>query len=174
MSVRSFFIPAVAASVLAAALQVPAAHVGVVMLLFEQTRPHTPQFDVLMLVLISQPLASIASQLPNDGLHEPMAHVPVAQVSLAFAREQTVPHDPQLVREVSDASQPFASVASQFPYVGLQAEIAHEPVEHVAEAFARAQLVMHAPQCASVVSACSQPVAVLPSQSPKPGLQVVA
>lgn len=99
-----------------------------------------------------------------------MAQEPVPQVAVAFAREQAVPQLPQLVSEVSATSQPFGSRASQLPKPGVQTEMAHEPVPHVAVAFAREQAVPQLVQLVSEVSAVSQPLGPLPSQFPKPAL----
>ena len=44
-----------------------------------------------------------------------MAQVPEEQVALALARLQLEPHDPQLVSEVSEVSQPSARLPLQSP-----------------------------------------------------------
>jgi hypothetical protein len=60
--------------------------------------PHMPQCDVLVLVLVSQPFASIPSQLPKPVLHIEIVHV--------------TPHAPQFVVVRMLVSQPDI-VASQ-------------------------------------------------------------
>lgn len=136
-----------------------------------QTVPQVAQ-SASVLSGVSQPLAAVASQLPQSELQAPSAQVPVAHVAAALAREHAVPHVAQLVSDVSEVSQPFASVASQLPKPTSHDESAQVPVAQVSPAFARAQLAPHAPQFVSEVSGASQPFASFPSQFPKPGLQV--
>jgi hypothetical protein len=73
---------------------------------------------------------------------------------------------------VNVCSQPFGLLPSQLPQPELHEEIAHEPVEHVAVACAREHAVPHEPQWVSVFKFCSQPLLALPSQFPKPELQL--
>jgi hypothetical protein len=122
----------------------------------------------------SQPSASLLLQLPKPALQAAIAQVPVPHAAVAFAREHTTPQVPQFNVVVSAVSQPLASVESQLSKPALQAWMAHEPVEQVAAAFVLVQAVAHAPQCASEVRLCSQPLAEFPSQSPSPGVQSVA
>jgi hypothetical protein len=133
----------------------------------EHVAPQLPQF-VSEVSAVSHPLPSTPSQLPQFGLHEAIAHDPVAQVALAFGRAQAVPQLPQLVVVLSVASQPLASFPSQLPKPLLHDAIAHDPVAQVALAFARAHAVPHAPQSVRVLSWVSQPLAGFPSQSPHP------
>jgi hypothetical protein len=53
----------------------------------------------------------------------------------------------------------------------LQEAIWHIPLEQVAVALAREQVVPQAPQFESVLSGVSQPLLSLPSQLPQPTLQ---
>jgi hypothetical protein len=46
--------------------------------------PQLPQLAVLVLRLVSQPLAALLSQLPYPVVHAPMPHVPIVQVAPAF------------------------------------------------------------------------------------------
>jgi hypothetical protein len=71
-----------------------------------------PQCDVLVLVLVSQPFASIPSQLPKPVLHIEIVHVPVEQVAVAFDLVHVTPHAPQFVVVRMLVSQPDI-VASQ-------------------------------------------------------------
>jgi hypothetical protein len=63
-------------------------------------------------------------------------------------------------------SQPLSSLPSQSSYPALHIAIWQVPVEQVAVAFARQHVAPHAPQWLSVLSACSHPLAELPSQLP--------
>jgi len=95
------------------AMHVPVVHVSPEPAM-SQTVPHVAQL-ARVFSGVSQPFAGIVSQLPQSELQAPSVHVPVAQLAIAFAREQLVPQVAQLVSVVSDVSQPFASVASQLP-----------------------------------------------------------
>ena len=70
-------------------------------------------------------------------------------------------------------SHPFALLLSQLAKPALQAPMTHVPLAHDSAAFAKSHVTPHPPQCESVVSDCSQPFALLPSQLPKPLLHVV-
>jgi hypothetical protein len=76
--------------------------------------PHAPQ-SVVVASDVSQPVASLPSQLPKPAVHAPMAQVPVAQVALANARPQLDPQPPQLTSVVSGVSQPLPGTRSQSP-----------------------------------------------------------
>lgn len=140
---------------------------------YEPTRVAVPHAFGEARWLSSQPLTVFESQSSNPELQLWMAHEPVPQVAVALAREQVVPQLPQCARVVSVCSQPFVPFPSQLPQPELQLWMAQEPVLQVALAFAREQLVPHAPQWVSVVRVCSQPLVVFPSQSPQPALQVL-
>ena len=92
--------------------QAPKAQLGVPWLLL-QACPQPPQFPGVVLVLISQPLTGLPSQLPYPELHVVSWQVPEAHVSEALARSQGVPHVPQLVVVLSGASQPLLGLPSQ-------------------------------------------------------------
>ena len=82
-------------------------------------------------------------------------------------------HAPQCVRSVAVfTSQPFAALLSHFAKPAFHVPIAHTPpAPHVAPAFANAQVRPQAPQFVTLLSATSQPLAALPSQSAKPAAQ---
>jgi len=83
-----------------------------------------------------------------------------------LAREHLVPHAPQFMSVLSGVSQPLLSTPSQLPQPLLQEAIWHVPVEQVAVALVREQVVPQAPQFVSVLSCVSQPSARLMLQSP--------
>ena len=96
-----------------ATAQVPVAQL-VVALGRVQDTPHTAQF-VVVRRLVSQPSPVTPLQLPNPTVQEEIVHVPEPQVVVAFGRLQLAPHDPQLVSEVSEVSQPSARLPLQSP-----------------------------------------------------------
>ncbi|MEZ4405194.1 MAG: hypothetical protein R3A52_01705 [Polyangiales bacterium] len=98
-------------------------------------------------------------------------HAPDTQLK---PEAQTRLHVPQLVGAVSAASQPLASTPSQLAKPAAQAPSAQVPVAHDAVALAREQTAPQPPQLLAVLSAASQPLAALPSQSPKPAGHVGA
>jgi hypothetical protein len=142
--------------------QLPVLQVAVA-LVRPQVPPQTPQF-VRVFRRVSQPLPSRPSQLPQPASHERIWQLPLPQVAVAFAREQVVPHAPQLVSVVVDVSQPLLSMPSQLAKPVLQLAIPQTPVSQVAAAFAREQLVPHAPQLLSVRVEVSQPFVAFASQ----------
>jgi hypothetical protein len=76
---------------------------------------------------------------------------------------------------VTFVSQPFAGSPSQLPKPAAQAATSQAPCEQVAVALARAQAVPQAPQRVTVVSRfTSHPLERVPSQLPKPRVQVIA
>jgi hypothetical protein len=97
--------------------------------------------------------------------------VPVAQVGVPLITVHAMPHVPQFVSVLSGASQPLLATPSQLPKPALQLAIAQVPVPQVEVAFARLHATPQPPQFVSVFSAVSQPLAVTPSQLPKPALQ---
>jgi hypothetical protein len=80
-----------------------------------QGTPHEPQLESDVSD-VSQPSESPPPQLPHPPLHVVMTHVPVAQLSPALASSHVRPHEPQLVSEVSDVSQPSAQPPVQLPH----------------------------------------------------------
>ena len=75
--------------------------------------PQPPQFWTSVFVEISQPSPFVLLQSAKPDEHATMLQLPLAQVSLAFARLQTLPQPPQFERldEIS-VSQPYAAVQS--------------------------------------------------------------
>jgi hypothetical protein len=109
---------------------------------------HAPQCAAVLVVLVSQPLDALLSQLPRPTLQAPTPHAPPAQVCIAtFERLQTAPHPPQFAGSTWVlTSQPFTALLSQFAKPALH-EIPHALDAQVAAAFVRAgQTVLHAPQ----------------------------
>jgi hypothetical protein len=150
----------------------PATHAGVPFGI-AQRLPHAPQFNTLLLKSVSQPLAALMSQLPKPAVHIPTAHAPITHVAVALGTAHARPHAPQLATVSSALSQPFAAFMSQLPKPAAQPKNAHVPPLHAVTAFGRAQLVPHAPQLATVLSALSQPFAAFMSQLPKLAAQVI-
>ena len=153
--------------------QLPALHEGVP---FEPLHalPHDPQFDALVLVFTSQPLAALMSQSAKPALHA-MAHTLFEQEGVPFELLQIVPQEPQFTALVLVfTSQPFAALMSQLAKPALHA-MAHVPLEHEGVPFVPLQTVPQAPQwVAFVFLFTSQPVCALLSQSAKPALQAMA
>jgi hypothetical protein len=133
----------------------------------------TPQAPQLAFVVsgVSQPVAAIASQSAKPALQLATSHTPAAHVGVASARTQAAPQLAQFVSVVSVDSQPFDSLRSQLPKVGLQAPRAQVPLAHDAAPLGLEHAVPQPPQFASVVSGVSQPFDATRSQSPKPASQ---
>lgn len=115
----------------------------------------------------SHPSVVLPLQLPNKYAQVPITQLPAGQVGVAFAYEQTVVQVPQWLTSVlMFCSQPLEASASQLPKPGLQASL-HAPAEHVdAGALVKPQTLPHVLQLLVVLSATSQPSAVLPLQLP--------
>ncbi len=137
-----------------------------------QDRPHSPQCSLVTVVSVSQPLAAFPSQLPKPALHIPIVQTPAGQLAAAPGNAQPVPHPPQFVTVSSGVSQPLAMFPSQLPKPVLHIPNVHTPAGQVALARVNAQVVPQPLQFVVVLSAVSQPLVVLPSQFPKPVLQV--
>jgi hypothetical protein len=133
--------------------------------------PQLPQFTFVVSGA-SHPLATTPSQLPKPALQLAMAHVPDPHVAVAFVSgPHPTPHEPQLVAVFSGVSQ-SCPVPEQWPKPGLQLATAQVPLPHVAVPFMVVHALPHAPQLTFVFSGDSQPLLGLPSQSPKPALQL--
>jgi hypothetical protein len=92
---------------------------------------------------------------------------PDAHVEVAFGRLQEPPHTPQLVLVFSSVSHPVLSSPSQSPRPEAQELMWHAPEVHTGVAKANVHTLPHVPQFWVLVSKeASQPVALLPSQSP--------
>ena len=132
--------------------------------------PQDPQ-SLRVVMGVSQPLASMPSQLENPGLQLRILHAPEPQVAVALAREHVVPQAPQLARFVSAVSHPLDVRLSQSSKPGLQLTNSHTPVLHDSLAPGRSQSAPHAPQFERVVVGVSQPLLSMPSQLAQPVLQ---
>ena len=129
----------------------------------------TPQFAVVSSAT-SQPLAALPSQLPKPAEHD-TEHAPRLHEAVPFVPLQAVPHAPQFPALVCVfVSQPLLGLPSQLAKFGEQLGT-HAPEVHAVLPFAFVQALAHVPQWAVVLRGVSQPLATLPSQSPKPELQ---
>jgi hypothetical protein len=95
-----------------------------------QTRPHIPQCETVLVVVVSHPLDTSMSQLPVPAAHAipqtPSAHAGLAPPPPA----QTLPHIPQCVRLVFVlVSQPLVATPSQLPKPALQLSV-QRPITH--------------------------------------------
>jgi hypothetical protein len=126
-----------------------------------------------LVVLVSQPLAALPSQLPKPALHAPSTHAPPEHVDAALARAQAIPQPPQFAVLVAVlASQPFIALPSQLAKPVLQAPSAQLPPAQVAPAFAKEQAIPQPPQFIALERvSVSQPFIALLSQLAKPALQ---
>jgi hypothetical protein len=89
-------------------------------------------------------------------LQDPIWHVPVEQVAVAFAREQVTPQPPQFVSVVSGVSQPLEVFSSQSPKPEPQS-YSHDPPRQRIELLGRGMHAwLHPPQCAMLVSRSTQ------------------
>jgi hypothetical protein len=91
---------------------------------------HAPQFVFDVFVFVSQPLATLPSQLPQPALQLASWQPPPTQPAVPFGYDgQALPHVPQLDADVwRFVSQPFdCALPSQLPKPELQA-MAHVPL----------------------------------------------
>lgn len=130
-----------------------------------------PHAVAVLVRSVSQPLASIESQLPKPASHIPIAHEPLEQVAVALARLHGVPQVPQFDVVVSDVSQPSGLDILQLPQPASQVVSVQLPLAHDSEALGSAQETPHAPQSLVVVVERSQPSAGIPLQSAQPASQ---
>jgi hypothetical protein len=157
----------------AATTQPPAAHAAVA-LGSTQALPHTPQCEVLVVRLVSHPLAALPSQLPKPAL-QVIPHMPLVQVAVPLLALHTLPQAPQWVGEDErSVSQPLETTPSQLPRPGLHEATVHAPATQAGVALGREHIRPQPPQWLAVALVLvSQPLAALPSQLPKPALQVI-
>jgi hypothetical protein len=134
--------------------------------------PHVEQCEGLLVVLVSQPFAGFPSQLPKPPLQLWTWQLPPPHVATPFATAHALPHAPQWVVLLSAVSQPLAMLPSQLPKPVVQPASAHIPALQDALPLAKEHALPHIPQCVVLLSEVSQPLAMLPSQSPKPLLHV--
>src|SRR5687767_15056055 len=102
------------------------------------------------LMLRSQPLATLPSQLSQPLLQLATAQLWVAQVPVPLVIRHWVPHAPQLVSVVS-GSQPLVVLPSQLSKPLLHVPIWQVPVLQVAVALLRLQPTLQPPQCVVVL-----------------------
>ncbi len=134
--------------------------------------PHAPQWAGLVVVFTHEPPQSVCVAL-HEARHTPLLHT----VPLAQARSPAVPHAPQWARSLMvSTSQPLAATPSQSAKPAAHAPRAHAPAAQVALALANAHRIPQPPQWFTSVAvvAVSHPLEAVPSQSPKPGAQVMA
>jgi hypothetical protein len=148
-------------------VQAPAMQPAVPLVLL-QTFPQVPQLEAFVFELTSQPLEYRPSQSLNGLVQLATAQLPALHAAVPFVTEQVVPHAPQLLVVSTAVSQPVDALPSQLPKPAEHCVTWQLPVEHDSVALARLHAVAQAPQCASVLSACSQPFAAIPSQLSKP------
>ena len=133
-----------------------------------------PQMPQLVVVLsgASQPVATLLSQLPNP-LVQAIEHAPRLHEGVPLVLLQALPQTPQLPALVCVfVSHPLAAVPSQLPKPVVQDESVHVPVAQDGLAFEKLQGTPHPPQFVKLLSCVSQPLPELPSQSPKPAVQL--
>jgi hypothetical protein len=132
-----------------------------------------PQSEVLVRTSVSQPLLSVPSQFSKPDAHVRPQTI-AEQYDVLLGRDaQGRPQAPQFMRLARRSiSQPFAAAPSQLSRPVSQAASAHTPLRHAPVPPENTQPLLHMPQCAALDErSVSQPLAALPSQSPKPALQ---
>jgi hypothetical protein len=143
---------------------VPAGHVAPA-LANEHALPQVPQFEIWYR-LVSQPLFTLPSQLPQPAVHVG-THSAFEHVVAPWALEHATPHAPQFAALVSEVSQPLTGLPSQSPNPVLQAPSWQMPEAHTDEALAKLQALVQSPQCrTSVLRLASHPLVSSPSQLP--------
>jgi len=140
------------------------------------TRPQLPQWLVVLVVLVSQPLEAMPSQSANPAVQLNAQRPPVHAGTALSAAMHTVPQAPQCeTLVVVLVSQPLLALSSQSSNPAEQAPMSHRPIVQAAVALARSQRVVQAPQrVGSLERLVSQPFVGSPSQSPKPSTQLEA
>jgi hypothetical protein len=157
--------------------QVPLAQVAAA-LAKKQGRPQPPQCVVLVVVLVSQPLTASPSQLPKPVLHMPRRHTPPVHDTAPLDRVQAWPQPPQFARLVEvSTSQPSPALPLQSARPVGQVPRAVPQVAMVHTGTRPGVVVLHTlPQVRQLLTAVlrlvSQPFSAMPSQLPKPELQV--
>jgi hypothetical protein len=141
-----------------------------------QARPQVPQFASDVVSAVSQPLLVSPSQLPKPVLQAATWHAPLTHAGIAAGSEHARPHAPQFATEVvSGTSQPLLTCRSQSAKPAVQLPMEQLLAAHTGAALGVAQARPQPPQCEVLVARFdSQPLASLPSHSPKPGRQVLS
>lgn len=147
------------------ALQVPTARGNA------QLRPHAPQWASDTARSVSQPLLAVRSQLSKPASHRPMEQLPPEQSPVARGKVHLVPHIRQFALSFCrSTSQPLTVLPSQSPRSVAHAVRVHSPPMQSPTPPKKLHSLPQRPQFVSVrARSTSQPLAVLPSQSPKPG-----
>jgi hypothetical protein len=127
-----------------------------------------------MLVSVSQPLATLPSQLRQSPV-QLMLQAPVVQDGVPLAALQTLSHVPQWeMLEFVLVSQPSEYELLQSSHGAVQDEIAHVTPEQTAVPLFAVHPFPHAPQCRALsMSDVSQPLLAFPSQLPQSSSQVI-
>lgn len=129
--------------------------------------PQPPQLFVSLVVLISQPLATLLSQFAYPALHA-TEHFEAAHVGVALFVLHAWPHPPQFFGSVvMVVSQPFAALLSQLAVPAtLQVDTMHVEFVHTSLAPVAEHEWVHDPQLfVSFAVSISHPSAALLSQS---------
>ena len=151
--------------------QVPALHVGEPLVALH-ARPQPPQWRTSLRWSTSHPLLATASQLAKPVVQLDTAQALDAHAGVALGSEHAAPHEPHEVTVLRrSTSQPLAALPSQLPKPAAQV-MPHAPAAHEGVPLVALQALPQPPQWAGLVAKLvSQPLAALPSQSPKPALQ---
>jgi hypothetical protein len=126
--------------------------------------PQRPQCATLVAVSTSQPLVALPSQSAADPIHAAMPHTPAVQREAAPGALQALSQRPQWETLVARSKHPSPHTDCPPGQVSVHAPIAHtRPL---------AQALPQAPQWVLALRvSTSQPLAALPSQSPRPVAQ---
>jgi hypothetical protein len=125
-----------------------------------------PQLPVLLVVLVSQPLAGLLSQLPQPGTQVPTSHVPAppaspaafgTHVAVAFGRLHALPHEPQLFVSLPMlVSQPVCGLPLQLAYPGLQDPMPQTPFTQLGVSWYSKHTLLHMPQLSGSLGSVAQ------------------
>ncbi len=150
----------------------PLLHVAVPLTLL-QAMPQAPQLRTSVARLVSQPVAGLPEQFAKPAL-QVIRQMPLLHVAVPLTLPQAWPQAPQLRTSVATlVSQPVAGLPEQFAKPALQV-MRQMPLLHVAVPLTLLQAMPQAPQLrTSVTRLVSHPLAGLPEQLAKPGLQVI-
>ena len=120
----------------------------------------------------SQPLLFTPSQFEKPALHDAIAHMLAEHELVAFASAHARPHAPQFAGSLLVSMHPDGQQVCDEAHAGppLQVGTVHRPRMHIPPA---GQTLPHMPHDEVESSRDSQPFANEPSQSPKPGLQMI-
>jgi hypothetical protein len=147
----------------------PIAHEAVAFGPAVQTVPQAPQFMVLARVSVSQPLAALRSQsakpASHTSPHAPIRHARVAWTPAAHA----MPHMPQWF--ASDCGSTHSAPHRSCPLAQPVPHTSAPSVVRVQSGVPPAHAMPHMPQFELPLSAASQPLAALVSQSANPAAQ---